>query len=180
MVQRRHANWTIAIPMIVGAIPGAYFGGQFVSILPGTALTLVIGLFVLATTWVRLPKQDINGPITLGLVGGAIGAVGMVVSATGPLTSLFLSRNPDRRVVVATHATIMTAQHLSKIVVFVMLGFAIGPWLVLAAAMIMSGFAGTLVGTRLLERLPEKLFRFGLKALLTLIALGLVVRGLGF
>lgn len=177
-VQRRHVNWKVAVPMIVGAIPGAYVGGQFVSILPGTAFALVIGLFVLATTWIKLPKQDVDGPLVLGIVGAAIGTVGMLVSATGPLTALFVSRNPDRRVVVATHAMIMTAQHLSKIAVFVMLGFAIGPWLVLVAAMVVSGLVGTVVGSRLLERLPEEVFRLGLKLLLTVIALDLLRRGI--
>ncbi len=177
VVQRRHANWKIAIPMIVGAIPGALAGGQFVQLLPAPAFAFVIGLFVLVITWIKLPRQTIGNPVVLGFVGAAIGAAGMIIGATGPLTSLFLSRNPDRRVVVATHAAIMTAQHLSKIAVYVMLGFALGPWLVLVIAMIVSGFAGTVVGSHLLERLPEKLFRIGLKVLLTVIALDLLRRG---
>ena len=102
----------------------------------------------------------------------------MIVSATGPLTALFLTQDPDRRVIVATHATVMTAQHLSKVAVFAALGFVIGPWLPLVVTMIVAGFAGTVAGSHLLERLPERLFRIGLKVLLTVIALDLLRRAL--
>ncbi len=175
-IQRRHINWTMALPMIVGAIPGAMLGGRFVSLLPETVFGLAIGLFILVTSWIKLPKHPITGPLGLGLVGAAIGAIGMIVGATGPLTTLFLSRHPDRRVIVATHAAITTAQHLAKILVFMTLGFAIGPWLPLVVLMIGSGLLGTLTGSHLLERLPDSIFRLGLKLLLTLIALDLIRR----
>ncbi len=178
MVQRRHVNWPIAIPMILGAVPGAIAGGRLVSLLPDSAFALTIGLFVLVTSWVRLPRRSAHDPVLLVGAGAAIGAVGMLVSATGPLTSLFLSRSPDRRIIVATQAAIMTAQHLSKVAVFAALGFVIGPWLPLVAAMIASGLVGTVTGSHLLERLPERTFRLGLKLLLSAIALGLVWRGI--
>ena len=178
VLRRHHVDWKTALPMILGAVPGAIAGGQFISLLPRTVFALVIGLFILFTTWIRLPRQNVHGAAVLTGIGALIGAVGMIVSATGPLTALFLARNPDRRVVVANHAAVMTAQHLSKIAVFAALGFVMGPWLPLVLAMIVAGFAGTWAGGHLLERLPENDFRLGLKALLTLIALDLVRRGL--
>ena len=178
-VLRRHfVDWKTALPMVLGAIPGALLGGQFVSLLPGSVFALVIGAFILVTSWVKLPKQTVRGAVVLAGIGTLVGAAGMIVSATGPLTALFLARNPDRRVVVATHAAVMTAQHLSKIAVFAALGFVMGPWLPLVLAMIVAGFAGTWIGGHLLERLPETAFRLGLKGLLTLIALELMRRGL--
>ena len=53
----------------------------------------------------------------------------------------------------------MTVQHGLKIVVFGLAGFAFWDWLPLIAAMIASGFLGTVYGTRLLDRLPEESFR---------------------
>lgn len=177
-VQHRHVDWSTALWMCLGALPGAIIGGQFVSLLPETAFALSIGVFILVTSWVRLPRQDVHSPPTLTAIGAGIGAIGMFISATGPLTALFLSKSPDRRVVVATSATIMTAQHLSKIAVYVALGFVMAPWLPLVLAMIVSGVGGTFVGSHLLERLPEQVFRLGLRLLLTLIALDLLRRGL--
>ncbi|MBU1176176.1 MAG: sulfite exporter TauE/SafE family protein [Alphaproteobacteria bacterium] len=178
MLRRHQVDWSVALPMIVGAVPGALVGGQFVSLLPENVFALAIGLFILVTSWVRMPRRAVHGPAALIGIGTLIGAIGMIVSATGPLTALFLTQNPDRRVIVATHAAIMTGQHLSKIAVFAALGFVIGPWLPLAAAMIVAGLFGTWSGSHLLERLPERVFRLGLKGLLTLIALDLVRRGL--
>jgi uncharacterized membrane protein YfcA len=178
VLQRRHITWSIAIPMVVGALIGAVAGGSFVSLLPETAFALTIGVFILITTWIRLPRQNVHGPVVLTGIGAGIGALGMFIGATGPLTTLFLSANPDRRVIVATHATIMTGQHLSKIAVFAALGFVMAPWLPLVAAMVVAGFFGTYAGGHLLERLPEPVFRLGLKLLLTLIALDLLRRSL--
>ena len=178
VLRRRHVDWHMAVWMALGAVIGALVGGSFVNLLPEPVFALTIGLFVLVTTWIRLPKQVAQGRTTLFGVGAVIGALGMVIGATGPLTALLLSRNPDRRVLVATHAVIMTAQHLSKVVVYVGLGFVIGPWLPLVATMIVAGLFGTWSGSRLLDRLPERAFRIGLKLVLTVISLDLARRGL--
>lgn len=178
VVQRRSVDWSTALWMCLGALPGAIVGGQFVFLLPESAFGLTIGLFILVTTWIRLPRQNVHTPAMLTGIGAAIGAVGMFISATGPLTALFLARNPDRRVVVATSATIMSAQHLSKIAVYMALGFVLAPWLPFVVAMILSGMLGTYLGSHLLERLPEPVFRLGLKLLLSMIALDLLRRAL--
>ena len=72
----------------------------------------------------------------------------------------------------------MTVQHSLKIVVFGLAGFAFAEWIPLVAAMIASGYAGTIWGTQLLERLPEERFRFWFKILLTVLALDMLRRGL--
>jgi uncharacterized membrane protein YfcA len=46
------------------------------------------------------------------------------------------------------------------------------------AAMIATGYLGTIFGTRLLGIIPEKTFRFWFRILLTLIALDLARRGI--
>jgi hypothetical protein len=56
---------------------------------------------------------------------------------------------------VATHVTMMTIQHLLKIVAFGILGFAFGPYAILIVAMIASGFLGTVVGKQVLVRMGE-------------------------
>jgi len=80
----------------------------------------------------------------------------------------------DRKALIATHAAAMTAQHLLKILVFGLAGFAFWTWLPLIGAMILSGFVGTLYGASLLDRLPEEQFRKWFKILLTLLALQLL------
>jgi len=73
----------------------------------------------------------------------------------------------------------MVGQHLLKVIAFGLLGVALVEWLPLIAAMIVSGFIGTVSGTKLLEKMPEHLFQIVLKILLTLIALDLLRRAAG-
>jgi uncharacterized membrane protein YfcA len=59
-------------------------------------------------------------------------------------------------------------------VAFGAVGFAFGPYLPLLAGLLACGFAGTYAGRHLLDRLPERAFRIGLKTILTAIALRLL------
>lgn len=104
----------------------------------------------------------------------------MMIGASGPMLSAFFAKlfPDDRKTLVATHAAGMTVHHALKVVIFGLAGFAFARWLPFLAAMILSGYLGTIWGTKLLHAMPERLFRTGLKALLTVLALDMVRRGL--
>jgi uncharacterized protein len=72
----------------------------------------------------------------------------------------------------------MTVQHGLKIVVFGLAGFAFRQWLPMVAVMIVSGFLGTVYGTKWLDRLPEKTFRKWFRIVITALALDLLRRGI--
>lgn len=174
LVQRAHIQWRYVRWIALGAVLGTIVGGQFVTVLPEQLFTGIIGVFVLVTTWLPQPKVVGRSPV-LQFVGGAlISAISMLVGATGPLVAVFLKGIPDRRQLVATHAMLMTFQNGFKVVVFVALGFAFGSYLPLMVTMILAGFLGTAVGSRLLVKVPESAFRWGFKIILTLVALDLV------
>jgi uncharacterized membrane protein YfcA len=77
---------------------------------------------------------------------------------------------------VATHATLNAFQHVFKVMVFVALGFSFRQYLPLILVMVAAGFAGTAVGSRLLTRVPEAVFRLVFRLLLSLVALALIRR----
>ena len=77
-----------------------------------------------------------------------------------------------------THATMMTIQHGFKVIAFGFLGFAFGPYVPLLAGLLICGFVGTWAGKHMLNALPEKAFRIGLKAVITLLALKILYSGL--
>lgn len=174
IVQRAHIQWHLILWISLGALVGTTLGGQFVAVLPEHLFTIAIGVFVLVTTWLPQPAFVAeNRP--LQFIGGAIiSALSMVVGATGPLLATLIRGLADRRDLVATHAMLMTLLHGFKVVVFVALGFAFGSYLPLMLIMIVAGFAGTALGSHLLVRVPEKLFRIGFKLILTLVALDLI------
>ena len=173
-VQRAHIQWHLVLWISLGAVIGTIVGGQFASLLPEAAFQIAIAVFVLITTW--LPQPKIVGRSRLAqVIGGAvISALSMVVGATGPLVAVFIKGLSDRRELVATHAMLMTIQNTFKVVVFVALGFAFAEFLPLILAMIASGFIGTALGSRLLVKVPEALFRIGFKVVLSLVALDLL------
>lgn len=180
ILQRAHADWAAVRRFLVGTIIGVALGAWLFVSLPERFLLGLLGVFILIMVWV--PKPRIPGLSKAGLViGGAISSVlTMFIGATGPFTqAVLLPLGLDRKGLIATHAVMMAFQHALKVIAFGFIGVALMPWLPMVAAMIVSGFIGTVTGTRLLEKMPEALFQTILKVLLTLIAIDLLRRAAG-
>ena len=160
---------------LIGTILGAVLGANLVVALPIALLQLVLALFILYSTWA--PKFQASEPGKLTFFGvGAVGAfVTMFVGATGPLIMPFASAAcKERQAVVATHATLMSIQHSLKLIAFGILGFAFAPYIPLLVGLIACGFIGTFIGKHALNRLPERVFRVAMKAIVTVIAFRLL------
>ena len=176
----RHVMSPIIPAFLAGTVLGAAVGGQLVVTLPTPLLQAILAAFVLYATWA--PKFQASSPGKGTFFGvGALGTFAtMFVGATGPLIAPFVAAAcKERQQVVATHAILMTIQHGFKILVFGVLGFAFGPYVPLLAGLLAFGFAGTSAGRLVLDRLPERVFRIGLKVILTLIALRLLYGAAG-
>jgi len=174
-LMRHHIDRRILLPFALGSVLGVVLGAKLFVALPTPVLQTILGSFVLAVVW--LPKLKAShipnrGFTLVGIVGSFCT---MFVGATGPFVASFIT--PDRlqrHAVVATHATCMTVQHTLKVVAFGCLGFAFLPWLPLLAAMVGAGFLGTMLGKRLLDRLPHHIFARAFKVILTVLALRLL------
>lgn len=179
-VQRKSARWDAVGGFLIGAVIGVALGAWLFVALPERVLLGVIGAFILLMVYV--PKPNLPGLAKSGMVlGGAISSViTMFVGATGPFVqAILLPLKLEKKAQVATHAVMMSAQHLLKVIAFGFIGVALMPWIWLMAAMIASGFAGTLLGTHLLEKMPERAFQITLKVLLTLIGVDLLRKAAG-
>lgn len=178
--QRAHVRWDIFGPFLAGSLLGAAAGATVVVQLPDAILKVVLGLFIIAVTWARIPGFDRLGRAGLAIGSAVTALITMFVGATGPLLSAFFAQimPDDRKALVATHAAGMTAQHFLKVVVFGLAGFAFAQWLPLVAVMIASGYLGTVYGTAWLERLPEEAFRRWFRIGITLLAADMIRRGL--
>lgn len=176
---RAEVAGALLLPFAAGSLSGVALGALVVTELPKPVLLLLLGLFVLWSAWSpRLRPHALPAP-GFALVGAATSFVTMFLGATGPFVAAFLSPGRlGRKGVVATHAACMCVQHGLKVGAFTALGFAFLPWLPLALSMIGLGFLGTMVGTRLLDRLPERGFARAFRVVLTLLALKLVADGL--
>ncbi len=178
--QRAYVRTDIFGPFLAGSLLGAAAGAAVVVQLPDAILKVVLGLFIIAVTWAKIPGFDRLGRAGLA-IGSAVTALAtMFVGATGPLLSAFFAQilPDDRKALVATHAAGMTVQHFLKVVVFGFAGFAFARWLPLIAAMVASGYLGTIYGSAWLERLPEETFRRWFRIGITLLAADMIRRGL--
>jgi uncharacterized protein len=115
------------------------------------------------------------------VIGGALASiVSMVVGAVGPFVqALLIPLGLEKRQQIATFSAMQTGQHLLKVLAFGLIGFSFTDWLPLMALMIASGFAGTLLGTALLDRMKAETFSTILKWLLTLVAFDLLRQAAG-
>lgn len=175
IVQRAHILWRPVLLFSVGSIVGVFIGAWLVTSVSTRFLLAALGVFILVMVW--LPKPRIPGLERSGLVaGGVIASVlSMFLGAVGPFVqALLLPLKPERRALIATFSAMQTLQHALKVIAFGAIGFSFGDWLPLTLAMIVSGFLGTLAGTALLERIPERIFSMLLKVVLTLVALDLL------
>jgi uncharacterized membrane protein YfcA len=178
--QRANVRLDIALPFIAGSIIGAIAGAFVVVQLPDALLKIVLGVFIIAVTWAKIPGLATLGRAGMMIASAVLAVTTMFVGATGPLLSPILAQilPNDRKALVATHGAAMTVQHGLKIVVFGFAGFAFWRWLPLIALMVASGFLGTVYGTRWLDRLPEATFRKWFRIGITILALDLLRRGL--
>lgn len=172
-------DWRILRLYAAGALVGALLGYRFVPLVPTRSAMLVLGLFVLVTTWLPRPRSGVSLPGTFVTLGVVQTFVSLFVGAAGPLSPPVLLRaGLERDRLVATHAGLMTLLHLLKALVFGMLGFAFAPHAGVLAGMVVGVTAGSWLGTRLRRRVPHERFRQVLRVVLTLLALRLIL-GLG-
>jgi uncharacterized membrane protein YfcA len=175
----RQTLMSIVTPFFIGTIIGAAVGAQFVVALPKSLLQLLIAVFILASTGLPNLQSKSAGRVKFFFVGIVTTIVTMFVGGTGVLVGSFVAPAcPERHQFVSTHSVVMTIQHGLKLITFVLLGFAFGPYIALLIGLVTFSFIGSYAGKLLLNRLPERIFRVALKATLTVLALQLLYSAL--
>jgi uncharacterized membrane protein YfcA len=163
------------LPFGIGALVGVIVGANLFVSLPETVLQVILGSFIILSTW--MPGVARAGSLRnrFALVGFAATFLGVFVSATGTLVGAIIAgASPDRRNLVATFSAHMTWVHSLKVIAFGLLGFALVDYLPLMAGLVAGTSLGGWAGSRALNRVPEKGFRIVFKVLLTLLALRLL------
>jgi uncharacterized protein len=163
IIRREDVEWHITWPASALLLPAGALAIPLVVRMPTAALQALIAVAVLAATWVpERTSFEVPALSTKGWFGmsAVIGALNVIVGATGPLQAPFLRAATSTRLAfVGTFATVQVAGHLCKIVLFGIAGFAIGDYLGAAVAGIGGVIVGTNLGSRVLDRTPEAVFR---------------------
>ena len=175
VIMWRYVMRQMVLPFTIGCVIGAVAGAKVFVSLPTSTLLGILGFFVLLVTWI--PKLGRIGAERgrFAFLGFGTTFLGMFVSATGTLLAPFVaSAAPDRRNHAATLGALMLITHMSKLAAFGFIGFAIGAFVPLMAAMIATGALGNWVGERALDYVSEGGFRWIFRSILTLLGLRLI------
>lgn len=177
-IRRCDVDRAIVLPFCVLLIPAGAVTLPLVVRAPDSILQAAIAVTVIAATWwPELRGTTLRPPSRWGwvAVGGVVGALNVMVGATGPLQApLFRSATRTRQAFVGTFAASQVAGHATKLALFGVAGLAPTRYAGPAVAGVVGVLAGTAIGSRVLDRISEERFRSAYLAAITGVSLYLL------
>jgi uncharacterized membrane protein YfcA len=174
---RDHVTWRRVAALGLASIPGACLGAAIVGVLPSRWLKLAVGvLVVLAGLRLALPSRGARpaSAVRLSAAGLAGGFLGTTTSLNGPPPVLVLSRaRLPRRAFVADLAGYFVVTNTLSLAILALGGTATSTalWPLLPVCVV-TGVAANAAGLRIGHRLPARMFRSAVIALV--VAAGIV------
>ena len=174
-IMLKQVVWRPVLPFVIGTVIGAGLGAMVVVQLPPWAVQMALGIFIIWAVFAKLPPIQQR----YVLLGGVVSSfLTMFFGATGNfIAAMVKSMNLDPVPHVATHSLMMTFQHFVKVLIFGLIGFQFGPYIILIIGMLISGFIGTIIGSRFLTKAGGRYFKPVLNTILFLAAARLIWAG---
>jgi uncharacterized protein len=178
---RGELNWRVVGWFAVGGVPFALLGGYLFATAPLTALTRLLGAFLLVVVlWRHLrPKQRKAFPVPVFAgIGAGASFLSALLGSVGPIMApFFLAYGLVKGAYIGTEALSTVVMHVTKLVAYrqssiltgtdVVIGLALGPVMIL----------GSYLGKRIVDRLPERVFVWAIEAVLIVAGVGFLIRG---
>ncbi len=180
-LNRRELDWRVVAWFSLGGVPMALLGGLLFAKAPLSALTRVLGVFlILIVVWRHATPHGIRRPPlpAFAAIGAGASFLSALLGSVGPLMApFFLAYGLIKGAYIGTEALCTVVMHVTKLIAYrratvlplhaVVVGLMMGPLMVL----------GSYTGKRIVDRLPEKVFVLIIEG--TLLAAGLlfIVRG---
>ena len=174
---RRDLDWRVVAWFAAGGVPAALVGGFLFASAPLKFLIRLLGIFLIAVVIYRHSGKSAARRLPLRafpIIGAVFSFLSALLGSVGPIMiPFFLAYGLVKGALIGTEALATVVMHVTKLVaygsasVLTAAGLEIG--LAIGAIMI----AGSFVGKKLLDRLPERLF-------LILVEMTLVVAGAAF
>ncbi|MCX4027272.1 sulfite exporter TauE/SafE family protein [Endozoicomonas sp. SM1973] len=175
----RCVHWEVVGAFLSGSIIGVLTASLVVINFNFNYFPLLIGLFILLSTWTQLFSWLNRLNYSMWLIGCLQSGLGVIVGATGPLaTAVLTDRGLTKDGVVATNAVLMAISHVFKVVVYGALGYSILGYWPLIIMLAIASVIGTYIGTKVRHKLSNKSFSSIVKWVLTLVAVNLIVQSL--
>jgi uncharacterized membrane protein YfcA len=181
---RRHISTRRTLGMCAASVPGLYVGARVLATVPESAVKLLAGCVVMATVVLlarsldRPPPEPIPGaPLAAGFVGGVVGGS---TSLTGVGPIVLLTRDKAAPTSFLADLAVYFVWTSTVGLSLLALERALAPEALYTAVLLWlpGALAGNLIGTVVGSRLPERLFR--LVVLAVLFAAGAVTAASGW
>ena len=173
---RQELDWRVVAWFALGGVPMALLGGLLFAKAPLSALTRVLGVFlILIVIWRHLRPTAKWRPTLRAFAGIGAGAsfLSALLGSVGPLMApFFLAYGLVKGAYIGTEALSTVVMHVVKLIAYrhsaILPAHAVIVGVVLGPVMVFGSFAGK----RIVDRLPEKIFISTIEA--TLVAAGLL------
>jgi uncharacterized membrane protein YfcA len=178
---RRELDTRVVGWFALGAVPLALLGGYLFAKAPLSALTRLLGAFLLlVVVWRHArPKRSRPFPVTaFAGIGAGASFLSALLGSVGPIMApFFLAYGLVKGAYIGTEALSTVVMHVTKLVAYretavltgsgVLVGLALGPIMVF----------GSWLGKRIVDRLPEKVFVAIIEVVLVVAGVLFLVRG---
>lgn len=178
---RGELQWSVVGWFALGGVPMALLGGYLFATAPLPALTRLLGAFLLlVVVWRHLrPSRPKPFPVqAFAGIGAGASFLSALLGSVGPIMApFFLAFGLVKGAYIGTEALSTVVMHVTKLVAYrqasvlpasaIWAGVALGPLMVL----------GSLLGKRIVDRLPERAFVALIEVVLVCAGIGFLVHG---
>ncbi len=178
---RRELNWRVVGWFALGGVPMALLGGYLFASAPLTKLTRLLGAFLLLiVVWRRFKPRVVRSFPTPAFAGIGAGSsfLSALLGSVGPIMApFFLAYGLVKGAYIGTEALSTVVMHVTKLFAYdqasllnrsdIFTGLALGPFMIL----------GSLLGKKIVDRLPEKVFVAMIEAVLVIAGFMFLIRG---
>ncbi len=177
----REVNWRVVGWFSLGAVPLGLVGGYLFAAAPLSALTRLLGAFLLfIVLWRHLRKgKPARPPLkSFAAIGAGATFLSALLGSVGPIMApFFLAYGLVKGSYIGTEAMATVVMHITKLVAYhqasvlkgsaIIVGLALGPIMIL----------GSYVGKKVVDRLSERVFVLVIEVVLLIAGLLFLVRG---
>lgn len=165
---------------VIGGSIGFALGLATRALLPlsDALLQIIMGTFILLTTWVPLSKFRLESKSVPSIIGLLTSFASLFIGGVAALIAAAISQTSTQHgQVIATMTASLIFQHSIKVLIFGILGFSFAAYADLMVAMFAAAIAGTWVGKRILVNVPQDLIKTIFKILVTCLGFKVLVDG---
>ena len=172
-VYREFYQWKLIKNILIATIFGAFSGILLFGSVPEQFLIWLIAGTILFFTWAPLDNFILSIMRNDWFCGFISGFAGVFIGANGPLVTAYMrTKNLSPEVLVANHGAVMIFQHSLRIILFIcFFSFSLLEYLLFIISLAVAGYAGALLGKKLISYISFKRFYIFLKLLLSALAL---------